>query len=249
VIGSVRAMEADGYLNALLDRSGALLVAAHTDLEAPVPSCPGWTVTDLITHVGRTWGWAASIVRTGGRSDLPGVPEEFGEGELLEWAEDRAQQVIGALAVADPESNCWTFGLPRSRLFWFRRQALETAVHAWDGQLAFGLPEPIDPELARDGVAEFLEQMLPRQIKRNPDDWTGQSVLLHCTDGDGDWTVRLGPGPTITVERAAAAEADVTLNGPSSSIYLWCLNRLPTDDLERIGDGAVADRWTTKIAF
>jgi len=50
-----------------------------------------------------------------------------------------------ALKGADPDSNCWTFGLPRSRLFWFRRQALETAVHAWDVQHATANPIPLTP--------------------------------------------------------------------------------------------------------
>jgi hypothetical protein len=152
------------------------------------------------------------------------------------------------LEAADPGSDCWTFGLPRSRLFWFRRQALETAVHAWDGQGALGRPEPIGATLASDGIDEFLTVMLPRRIEQHPDGWVGQSLHLHRTDGDGEWTIRLGPDAAVSTE-PAHHEGDVALRGPASSLYLWCLNRLPTADLEVSGDRAVADRWTSEIVF
>jgi uncharacterized protein (TIGR03083 family) len=241
-------MEATEYLDVLRDRSTALLVSARTDLEAPVPSCPGWTVADLIAHTAGTWGWAAAVVQAGSRADAPAVPEGLSGTNLIGWAEDQAHQVLAALAAADPASNCWTFGLPRSRLFWFRRQALETAVHAWDGQGAVGRPEPLDPELASDGVDEFLEVMLSRAIRQHPNGWTGQSLHLHRTDGEGEWTVRLGPDAAVFAERAHD-KGDVALRGPASSIYLWCISRLPSADLEVIGDHTVADRWTSEIRF
>ena len=164
------------------------------------------------------------------------------------WAEKQVRQLIEGLEAADPDSNCWTFGLPRSRLFWFRRQALETAVHAWDAQRSVGHPDAIDAKLACDGVDEFLAVMLPRQIQQHPDGWTGQSLHLHRTDGDGEWMVRLGPGTAVSSERAHA-KGDVALRGPASSIYLWCVGRLPSSDLEVLGDRNVADRWTSEVAF
>jgi uncharacterized protein (TIGR03083 family) len=247
-VGSLRRMEASEYIAVLRDRSAALVASARTDLEAPVPSCPGWTVAELLSHVGATWGWAAAIVRAGARVDPPAVPDGVRGTELVGWAEEQSHQVIEALETADADSNCWTFGLPRSRLFWFRRQALETAVHAWDGQRAVGHPEAIDPELACDGVDEFLAVMLPRQIQRHSHGWTGQSLHLHRTDGDGEWTVRLGPGTAVAAVRAHD-KGDVALRGPASSIYLWCVGRLPSSDLEVLGDRTVADRWTSEVAF
>ena len=241
-------MEAAEYIDVLRDGSTALLASARNNLECPVPSCPGWTVADLVAHMGGTWGWAAAIVQAGVRADRPAVPEGVRGAELIGWAEEQVRQLIEALEAADPDSACWTFGLPRSRLFWFRRQALETAVHAWDEQRSVGHPDAIDPELACDGVDEFLAVMLPRQIQQHPDGWTGQSLHLHRTDGDGEWMVRLGPGTTVSSERAHA-KGDVALRGPASSIYLWCVGRLPSSDLEVLGDRNVADRWTSEVAF
>jgi uncharacterized protein (TIGR03083 family) len=241
-------MESAGYLEVLSDRSTALLDSAQSDLEASVPSCPGWTVAELVTHVGITWGWAAAIVRTGTRDDLPSAPEGHDGTELVEWAAEQTRQLVAALKDADPDSDCWTFGLPRSRLFWFRRQALETAVHAWDVQHATGQPEPIGSDLATDGIDEFLAVMLPRQLQNHPDYWTGQSLHLHRTDGEGEWTIRLGPGVALSAE-PTHGKGDVALRGAASSLYLWCLNRVPSTDLELFGDRDVADRWTTEISF
>jgi uncharacterized protein (TIGR03083 family) len=236
------------YLDVLRDRSNALLVSAHADLDAPVPSCPGWTVAELVAHVGGVWGWAAAVVRTGDRADFPTVTEGLGAAELIAWAEQQAHLALDALGTADPDSSCWTFGEPRSRRFWFRRQALETAVHAWDVQQAVAEPEPIEPELACDGIDEFLTVMLPRQLEQQPAGWTGQSLHLHSTDGKGEWVVNLGADSAVSVEHVHR-KGDVALQGTASSLYLWCLNRIPLAELAVFGDRAVAHQWTTEITF
>ncbi len=241
-------MEAAQYLDVLRDRSNALLVLARADLDAPVRSCPGWTVAELVAHIGGVWGWAAAVVGTGARADFPTVPVGLGGAELLEWAEQQARLALDALGTADADSSCWTFGEPRSRRFWFRRQALETAVHAWDVQQAVAEPEPIEPELASDGIDEFLTVMLPRHLKQQPGSWTGQSLHLHSTDGQGECVVNLGPDSAVSVEQVHR-KGDVALQGTASSLYLWCLNRMPLAELEVFGDRAIADQWTAEIAF
>ena len=246
--GSLRSVEPAEYLDALRDRSKALLVSAPTDLEAPVRSCPGWTVAKLVAHIGGVWGWAAAVVRTGDRADHPSLPEGLSGAELLEWAEQQARLALDALGTADPESSCWTFGEPRSRRFWFRRQALETAVHAWDVQQAVAHPEPMTPELASDGIDEFLTLMLPRNLRQRSGGWTGQSLHLHSTDGNGEWLLQLGPDSAVSFEHSHG-DADVALQGTVSSLYLWCLNRIPLNEIKVFGDRAVADQWTAEIAF
>jgi hypothetical protein len=56
----------------------------------------------------------------------------------------------------------------------------------------------IDADLATNGIDEFLAFMLPRQLKVRPDHWTGQSLHLHRTDGEGEWTIRLGLGANLS---------------------------------------------------
>ncbi len=199
-------------------------------------------------HVGGVWGWAAGVVRTGTQSEFPSLPAGDEGDAVVEWAQEQSNQLVAALKNADPDANCWTFGLPRSKLFWFRRQALETAVHAWDAQLAVGQPEPIVSDVATDGIDEFLAVMLPRRLRDHADSWTGQSLHLHRTDGDGEWMIRLGPGAEISAENAHG-KGDVALRGTASSLYLWCLNRVPLTEFEVFGDRDIANRWTTDISF
>jgi uncharacterized protein (TIGR03083 family) len=241
-------METEEYLGFVREGAATLLSAAQGDLDAAVPSCPGWTVADLVAHIGGAWGWASAVVRSGERSAAPIAPDDLGGPALVGWAQERLEELLRALENADPAANCWTFGLPRTPVFWFRRQALETAVHTWDCRGAVGGQAPLDDELASDGIDEFLSAMVPRQVKQRPNVWTGQSLHLHRTDGEGEWMVRLGPDGEVSTERAHG-KGDVALRGPASSLYLWCLHRLPADDLELFGDPAVAALWASEIAF
>lgn len=242
------------YLDVLRDSSSSLLTCARSDLRVPVPSCPGWSVADLTAHMCRVWSWAASIVRTGTRADPEELPESLGGAELIALAEKAAGQVTESLEQSDPESNCWTFGEPRTRLFWFRRQALETAVHAWDAQRALSQPDPLDAALAADGIDEFLTVLLPRRVAQHPQGWTGQSLHLHSTDPqeheglEDEWMLRLGPEGAVVAERGHG-KGDVALRATASSLYLWCLNRMPSTELEILGDSSLADRWTAEIVF
>ncbi len=104
------------------------------------------------------------------------------------------------------------------------------------------------PELASDGIDEFLTLMLPRNLRQQPGGWTGQSLHLHSTDGSGEWLFQLGPDSAVSFEHAHG-DADVALQATASSLYLWCLNRIPLNEIKLFGDRAVADQWTAEITF
>ena len=58
-------------LDAATEREGrALLAAAKSGLDAPVPACPGWVVADVLGHMGRVHRSVAGILERGTR-DLP----------------------------------------------------------------------------------------------------------------------------------------------------------------------------------
>ena len=217
------------------------------DPDAVVPSCPGWDTSELLRHCVLTWGWAGAVVRTGQRADYPADPELSGD-PLIEWGRQEAKSLAHELAQADPDGPCWTFGLPRSNLFWFRRQALETALHAWDATNAAGKPDALDPEVAVEGIREFLDLAVTRVVSRHPEGWDGQTVHLHRTDGEGEWYVRLGPDGEVAVEERHA-KGDLAVRGPAKELYLWCSNRIPLDDLQAFGDLELAERWRTHIRF
>src|SRR5207247_5173243 len=80
-VGSIDsgAVEVAEHLAALV-REGDLLAAAadRTPLDTPVPTCPQWTMRDLVRHVGDVHRWAAAHVAEGrirpiGKHELPSV--------------------------------------------------------------------------------------------------------------------------------------------------------------------------------
>ncbi len=121
---------------AALEREGhALSVAARHDADASVPACPGWTVDDLLAHVGRIHHRTAGIVRTR-RQERPteadGSQPVAPSTNVLAWYEAGLADLLDALRTADPETSVWTFVGPRPVRWWMRRMAQETMVHRVD---------------------------------------------------------------------------------------------------------------------
>src|SRR5450432_1919782 len=102
----------------------ALLAAA--DLAAPVRSCPGWQVRDLVEHLGGVHRWTNEIVRTGERTRFPDSPSTD---DLLGWFDDGAESLARTLAETDPTRACWAMAPPDEVAFWSRRQAQEAMIH------------------------------------------------------------------------------------------------------------------------
>ena len=218
--------------------------------EAPVPSCPDWTLSRLVSHVGRLHRWAREVnaTRTMEAVPVPTWPEEGTD--LGEWLRDGAANLAETLVAAEPDTPVWNhLGQPPTAAFWPRRIGLETAVHRWDGDLAAAAtpdwdgPLDLDSELAADGIDEFLSVIAaPFSEGRRMGD--GETVHLHATDVDeGEWVVTLGAdGLKFSTGHT---NADVALIGSASDLYLWTWSRRSLDDgvLEVHGDEAVARRW------
>jgi uncharacterized protein (TIGR03083 family) len=223
-----------------------------------VPTCPGWTLRQLITHVGRTHRWAAAIVAT--RAAAPVPHREVPDGRLPgdpaawpAWLRDGAARLAGAVHGAGP-GPVWTHLGPGPASYWARRRAPETGVHRADGQLAAGTRPVIDPDIAADGVAEWLGFLAPGTTRFRPEDPVilpeGKVVHLHATDADaGEWIARGVPGG-ITAE-PGHGRGDAVLRGPASALLLVLVRRLPPGDpeVEVIGDRALLDAWLAATPF
>ena len=93
------------YLTAFHREAAALAVAAQRGLDAPVPSCPGWTVASLLTHLIGLYAESVKLVE--GRPNEPaalvksyddlGLPIEF-----KDWFEAEKED-FGALPPGLPE--------------------------------------------------------------------------------------------------------------------------------------------------
>jgi uncharacterized protein (TIGR03083 family) len=264
-------LEKSTYQAAFHRDVAATAAAARRGLDAPVPSCPGWTVAILVGHL--TGIYASRIILAQAHAteniiksyddlslpaayrdwfdvalsekppatDLPlpsAPPDLIG---LFERTASGLEDALWALAPAEP---VWTwFPADCTAGFWQRRMAQETAVHAWDAQLAHGVPHSIESDLAADGVDESLDVMLPQRRhwvtpKRAS---AGETFHLHRTDGPGEWFIRFMPdGPTVTRQHA---KADVALRGPASDLLLWLWHRIPADRLDVLGDSTLVERF------
>ncbi|GAA0943447.1 maleylpyruvate isomerase family mycothiol-dependent enzyme [Pseudonocardia zijingensis] len=234
-------------------RLGTLLAPA--DPETPVPTCPGWVLRQLLTHVGRGDRWAAMIVRerSNERIDQRAVPDGKPSGDPIAWLADSARMLVDTVA-ADPDVPVWTFTGPKPAAWWVRRRLHEATVHRADAAIALGVPFVIEPELAADGVSEWLDILTSRRVpEAGPALPAGATLHLHATDdglgADGEWLVRSQDG-RVAWEHGHA-KGSVAVRGSAAALLQAVLGRIPPDDprLQVFGDAAAWRTWLERTPF
>jgi uncharacterized protein (TIGR03083 family) len=223
--------------------------AAEADLTLPVPSCPGWSVLDLIHHLGGLYRYVQVHVARGVTSkpdpelrdklvnqDLPPATE------TVAWFASQLEGLHDLLNSLDQHMPAWNWA-PQAKVvaFWPRRMSHETAVHRWDIQMALhGLAEPIEQRLAADGVAEVLDTWLPAGRRKGPLHRYGV-VQLAATDVGQEWFLRLrGEGfallDTATILDDTDPHEQVVAAGTASDLQLALMGRVGFDVLDVAGD-------------
>jgi len=146
-----------------LRRHGELLGAAaeRSDLDTPIPTCPDWTMRDLLRHMGDVHRWAAAHVEQGRMQPIRVVEEVAGpvpgDADLLAWFREGHDRLVRTLSEADPDMACWTFlPAPSPLAFWTRRQSHETSIHRADAESPGGVLTAFDPRFAADGIDYFV---------------------------------------------------------------------------------------------
>jgi uncharacterized protein (TIGR03083 family) len=235
---------------------GRLLVEAATAAgpDAAVPTCPDWTVADLLLHTAGVHRWAAEIVNL--ELAEPGSDEEYfrdGPRDLRvidEYAEAHAA-LCTVLSSAPADLDCFTFlSAPSPLAFWARRQCFETAIHRADADSATAIATTYDPALAGDGIDELLTGFVPRPRSRLRADkpWT---LTVTTTDTAQSWTVWVSEEPPV-VERTLLPRPTCSVVGPASDVFLLLWNRAGLEgvqvdgEVERMADWAehVRVRWS-----
>ena len=231
-------MKARTYLDHLRRDGDALAAAAATDLTAPVPSCPGWDVAELVRHTSEVHRHKAAVIRSDGAAwdRRERGPED--RAEVLGWYRAGLDDLCELFATTDENSPARTWGTGDTVAWWIRRMAQETAVHRWDAENAVGRGGAIDAALASDGIEEFLGEFIPGEAI--PYEGPAGTVHLHCTDVDGEWTVTLRPGTVPTYE-TGHSKGDAAVRGPAHDLLLFVWRRVGRDAVEVLGDGALVD--------
>jgi uncharacterized protein (TIGR03083 family) len=216
-------VEHETYLAQIVEQSEALRAAAvAAGPTANVPTCPEWTVLDLVRHIGRVHGWVCEVVRRGGElAAQPTPPEDWTE--LLEWWDEHRTAML--LELADPDRPAWMFHtLGGTSGFWARRQAHETAIHRLDAEEARMEQVPtllFETGFAADGVDEVLTLLSPlRASTKRPEVTVEGRLLVHAADAGRAWMVHAHEG---VVEAGpvedAAVDVDATLAGTADAVY------------------------------
>ena len=236
-------------------------VACAPDLDLPVPTCPEWTLVDLVQHMGEgRRAWAATIDAGPDASAKaaapPGDATAPREREaLLGWLAESTQLLLDALREAGPDRGCWVWWgksqSPQTCGAVARHQLHEIAVHTYDAQLTVGAPEPVPEEVALDGVEEFLFTLCT-----TTEAWPHEPAVIeyHATEGrswrnwlsdEGARAARLStPGTLAATATGEVPETiDASVEGSASELVLAFYGRIPLNSLKLDDSRSVFDQF------
>jgi uncharacterized protein (TIGR03083 family) len=232
------------YRSWLADEGRALAAAIDADPATPVPSCPGWSIADLVAHVGSYHRWAADLLRD--TSQQPRAPYSLRpdrDATLVEWYDASLDLLLKAVDTTDPDTPMWTVTVDQKAGAWCRRQAHDLSVHRWDAQHATGPAQPVRPERAADFIDELFETMLPYTLPFLGRTVPRASLALRSPDGTYYRHLDGAAGrPSLTRD---PAPADATLTGTPSDLLLTVWRRADATTLT--GDATALTAWQQAV--
>lgn len=212
----------------------------NSDLAVPVPSCPGWSVENVVNHlaIGLGLGYPIALSKppdTAASEAFVGIarPDDdpIGQAALDSFSYNMGR-CVSVFRATPPDTPCWTYAGPGSAKFWFRRAAIETALHRMDVEdaLASGAQRLAD-DRAEDALVETLEFALP--LAADLIGWPDGRIRVESPDLN--LAMDLGHG---------ARHAVISGHGLPALLALWGRSGA---DVEITGDQALAGEWLTAM--
>lgn len=235
-------------LTASIRREGqAIIAAAQLGLDVPVPTCGDWQLPDLLVHVASVYRRAAKVVEERATAKVDFIPIEEPVSDPVGQLEDMLDELVHALSDVDADTEMWNWSPgPQVAAFWARRMAHESAVHRYDAQRAHAVAQPIEADLAPDGLDEIIDVIVPRLIDDRGVTLPEGVISLVGTD-DGGWCFRTW---ATGIERLdVTKDPDVTVRGTASALLLAMYNRVKWTSLDTSGDTDVLDAWSAAVKF
>lgn len=218
---------------------------ARGDLTAPVPTCPDWTLGDLLLHTGQVHRWQTEAARED-HGEFPGERSHSrgpADGQsLADWFQEGVDLAVATMSTIEASETRWTWFPPDQTAGWyFRRITQETLVHRIDAELTAGDVTAVDPELAADGIAEMCEVFIPASSGQ-PVGGNGQTLHFHANDAESEWLLTLHDDH-VDVERGHA-KGDAAIRGSVRDLLLMVWGREPIGSVEILGDESVVATFT-----
>jgi uncharacterized protein (TIGR03083 family) len=255
-------LEHDRYEAEFLAETSRLGAAVEAfDPETPVPTCPGWTLRDLVAHVGTGHRWASQIVK-GHCADPPPFAIQDAPQERAAWAgwlTVGAQELIDTISNVGPEQPVWTWQQDRTAGFWLRKMLHDEVIHRFDVELIGGFLGEVSLDVAVDGVSDWLESIATLS---HPDAGepvfvglvgSGETLRFEATDhgpasGDAWHVKRLRAGVVWTYGHGSA---DAIVRAPARELLLLLNRRLGLlqEHVEIVRDRALFTHWLEHSKF
>jgi uncharacterized protein (TIGR03083 family) len=182
-----------------------VLELGRLDRERPVPQYPGWLITDLVSHLGGNHARTTIICREF-PTERPSTPRPPEGADIIDWYQENLEEMLTSLAESDPDAPVWGFWQESTMGLWEKRMLIETGLHRWDADQAFGDPAPLTELVGRTALDEFDDMWVPR-LGEVP------GVLeVTATDLGESWSFGSGSGKG-------------SATGSASDIYLRLMSR------------------------
>jgi uncharacterized protein (TIGR03083 family) len=241
------------YVSIISDESSRIVSAYELDRRAAIPWSDRWTVNTVARHVASTHHVLADVIR--GRPDadfglfgsLQSPPKD--SPQFVDWSRTGTALLIEQLASAPADAECWSwYELGRSVGWWTRRMAHEAVVHRTDADAALGRELSIPPEIAADGIDEYLDVFVAasRAPQNAP---AGPTVSFECSDRSDRWWLDLSVPGERHLSREPR-EATMRFSGTAEQLLLVLWGRVSasgTPGVEVSGDVGELDRWSELV--
>jgi len=240
---------------------------AAADSDAAVPTCPGWTVADLVAHVGETQHWVSEIIErrivdpTQLPTEMATVPTE--PADWPDWLRDggaRAAEAFSDEALEAPVFNAASDDRTGGE-FWLSTLLNELVIHGADAAFAAGRDVDVDADVAAELIRNHLAMLTsPTWAAQRPESasalrGSGETLHWHATDEPGlgeagEWFIERGPDGASWQPRSG--EADVSVSGPAKSLLLILTRRRQlTDEADQVsvdGELELVRHWIENSA-
>ncbi len=232
------------------------------DSDAAVPTCPGWTVTDLAKHLGETQNWVSEIIerRIADPTQLPtemaAMPSD--PANWPAWLRDSGARA--AAAFSDEALEAPVFNAAADERtggeFWLSSLLNESVIHGADAAFAAGRDIDVDADIAADLITNHLAMLTsPTWAAQRPESagalrGAGETLHWRATDepdlGEaGEWFIERGPDGASW--EARSGEANVSVSGPAKSLLLILTRRRQlTEEADQVsvdGDVDLVRHW------